>query len=41
MAGLLHLSYQTVENHKRNLKVKTGIQTSAELIHFAYTNNLF
>ena len=30
----------TVENHKRNLRHKTKTKTSAELIHYVWSNNL-
>ena len=36
----LYISYHTVENHKRNLRRKTKTKTSAELIHYVWTNNL-
>jgi DNA-binding CsgD family transcriptional regulator len=36
----LFISYHTVENHKRNLRRKTKTKTSAELIHYVWTNNL-
>lgn len=36
----LCLSYHTVENHKRNLRRKTGVKTSAELIDYVWRNNL-
>ncbi|KMQ59398.1 LuxR family transcriptional regulator [Chryseobacterium angstadtii] len=37
IASKLFISYHTVENHKRNLRRKTNVKTSAELI--AYTMN--
>lgn len=37
----LNISYHTVENHKRNLRAKTNTKTSAELMNFVCTNNLF
>lgn len=40
IADLLSISYHTVENHKRNLRMKTGTKTSAELIHFVMKNCL-
>jgi DNA-binding CsgD family transcriptional regulator len=40
IAEQLFISYHTVENHKRNLRKKTKTKTSAELIHFVWTNNL-
>lgn len=36
----LHISYQTVENHKRNLRVKTNTKTSSELMVYVITHNL-
>ncbi|RZL38669.1 MAG: LuxR family transcriptional regulator [Pedobacter sp.] len=40
MAKMLNLSYHTIENHKRNLRQKTGSKTAAELVHFVMDNNL-
>lgn len=40
IAKQLFLSYHTVENHKRNLRRKTKTKTSAELIHYVWSNNL-
>ncbi len=40
IATALFLSVHTVENHKRNLRKKTKTKTSAELIHYFWTNNL-
>ena len=40
IANKLCISYHTVENHKRNLRKKTNTKTSAELIHFVWSNNL-
>lgn len=40
IAETLFLSYHTVENHKRNLRNKTGVKTSAELIDYVWRNNL-
>ncbi len=40
IAEKLYISYHTVQNHKRNLREKTGSKTSAELIHFVVKNNL-
>lgn len=37
----LNVSYHTVENHKRNLRKKTNTKTSAELMSFVCSNNLF
>jgi DNA-binding CsgD family transcriptional regulator len=37
----LNISYNTVENHKRNLRAKTNTKTSAELMNFVCSNNLF
>lgn len=37
----LMISYSTVENHKRNLRLKTNSKTSAELMNFVCNNNLF
>jgi DNA-binding CsgD family transcriptional regulator len=36
----LNIAYDTVENHKRNLRKKTNTKTSAELVHYMMTNNL-
>lgn len=41
IAEKLNVSYYTVENHKRNLRIKTKTKTSGELIKFAIDNNLF
>jgi DNA-binding CsgD family transcriptional regulator len=41
VAEKLSISYHTVENHKRNLRIKTNTKTSAELISFAFKNNIF
>jgi DNA-binding CsgD family transcriptional regulator len=40
IAEKLFISYHTVENHKRNLRKKTKAKTSAELIHYVWSNNL-
>jgi DNA-binding CsgD family transcriptional regulator len=40
IAENLFLSYHTVENHKRNLRRKTGTKTTAELIDYVWRNNL-
>ncbi len=40
IASLLKIAYDTVENHKRNLREKTGTKTSAELISYVYEHNL-
>lgn len=40
IAAAVNISYHTVENHKRNLRRKTGTKTTAELVHFVITNNL-
>ena len=40
IAAALNISYNTVENHKRNLRTKTSTKTSAELIHFVMSNNI-
>jgi DNA-binding CsgD family transcriptional regulator len=40
IAKQLFISYHTVENHKRNLRTKTKTKTSAELIHYVWSNNL-
>lgn len=40
IATALNISYNTVENHKRNLRTKTSTKTSAELIHFVMNNNM-
>lgn len=40
ISTVLNISYHTVENHKRNLRAKTGTKTSAELVHFIMANNL-
>lgn len=41
IAEKLSISYHTVENHKKNLRTKTNTKTSAELISFAFKNNIF
>lgn len=40
IAEKLFISYHTVENHKRNLRQKTNTKTSAELVHYVWSNNL-
>lgn len=40
IAEKLFISYHTVENHKRNLRVKTETKTSAELVNFVLKNQL-
>ena len=40
ISAALNISYNTVENHKRNLRTKTSTKTSAELIHFVMSNNI-
>lgn len=40
IVAALNISYNTVENHKRNLRQKTNTKTSAELVHFVMANNL-
>lgn len=40
IANDLCISYSTVENHKKNLRIKTATKTSAELVHFIMSNNL-
>lgn len=40
IANELCISYSTVENHKRNLRKKTGTKTSVELVHYVMSNNL-
>ena len=40
IAESLFISYHTVENHKRNLRLKTNSKTSAELMGHAYKYNL-
>ena len=40
IAEALFLSYHTIENHKRNLRRKTKVKTSAELIGFAFKYNI-
>ena len=40
IAKELFISYSTVENHKKNLRVKTKTKTSVELINFVLKNNL-
>jgi DNA-binding CsgD family transcriptional regulator len=41
IAKELFISYYTVEQHKRNLREKTGCKTSAELMNFVCKHNLF
>jgi DNA-binding CsgD family transcriptional regulator len=41
IAKELFISHYTVEQHKRNLRQKTGSKTSASLMSFVCTNNLF
>lgn len=40
IAKELFISYSTVENHRKNLRVKTNTKTSAELMSFVIQNNL-
>ena len=40
IATELNIAYNTVENHKRNLRAKTQTKTSAELMNFMMKNNL-
>ena len=40
IAATLHISYHTVENHKRNLRKKTATKTAAELVYYVNTNCL-
>lgn len=40
IAEKLFISYNTVENHKRNLRQKTDCKTAAELVYFVMKNNL-
>lgn len=40
IAKQLFISYSTVENHRKNLRVKTNTKTSVELINFIIFNNL-
>lgn len=40
IAKELCISYSTVENHKRNLRIKTGTKTSAELVYYVMVHNL-
>jgi DNA-binding CsgD family transcriptional regulator len=41
IAAELQIAYDTVENHKRNLRLKTGTKNSAELMSYVYENKLF
>lgn len=40
IANHLFIAYDTVENHKRNLRKKTKTKTSAALINYVWENNL-
>lgn len=40
IAEKLFISYHTVENHKKNLRVKTSSKTSAELIYYVLHHNI-
>lgn len=40
IAEKLFISYHTVENHKKNLRMKTGSKTSVELIYYVLHNNI-
>lgn len=40
IAETLFISYHTVENHKKNLRVKTETKTSVELIYYVLHNNI-
>lgn len=40
IAEALFISYSTVENHRKNLRVKTNTKTSSELMSFIIQNNL-
>jgi DNA-binding CsgD family transcriptional regulator len=40
ISELLNISYHTVQNHKRNLREKTGTKSAAELVNYVLNNNL-
>jgi DNA-binding CsgD family transcriptional regulator len=40
IAKNLNISYNTVENHKQNLRAKSGCKTSAELLNYVWENGL-
>lgn len=40
IADALHISVNTVEQHKKNIKKKLELKTVGELIHFAVSSNL-
>jgi DNA-binding CsgD family transcriptional regulator len=40
IAAQLFIAYNTVENHKKNLRQKTNTKTTAELIRFVFEHNL-
>lgn len=40
IAEMLFISYHTVENHKKNLRLKTESKTSAELIYYVLHHNI-
>jgi DNA-binding CsgD family transcriptional regulator len=40
IADQLSIAYDTVENHKRNLRKKTKTKTSAALMNYVWENNL-
>lgn len=40
IAEKLFISYNTVENHKRNLRQKTNCKTSTELVYYVLKNSL-
>ncbi|MCA0363710.1 MAG: LuxR C-terminal-related transcriptional regulator [Bacteroidetes bacterium] len=41
IAEALGIAYNTVENHKRNLREKTGSKTAAQLINYVLENKIF
>ena len=41
IAKELHISINTVQNHKRNLREKTNTKTAAELVNYFFVNSLF
>ena len=40
IADRLHISYYTAETHRKNIKLKVGIEGEAAFLHFVYSADL-